>query len=157
MLHLTSCDCPGNQRVRIHRAQWMRVLAPARRLFECPNCRRRFLVRPDSTRVEQWIPLFALGLLLIGGAPAGATLWPGGGSRPLGVASTPAAPPVVREQCTRVHVVREGETLQAIADQELGDPEKWQQIRIANQQRLDAYETGLVDGMRLVIPLPCVE
>jgi hypothetical protein len=157
MLHLTSCDCPGNQRARIHRAQWMRVLAPARRLYECPHCGRLFLVRPDSSRFEQRLPLFVLGLLAVAGAAAGSTLWSSGGARPLAVAAPAEAHAAAREQCTRIHVVHEGETLQAIADMELGDPEKWQQIRIANQQRLDAYDTGLADGTRLVIPLPCIK
>jgi hypothetical protein len=157
MLHLTSCNCPGNQHTRVHRTPWMRVLAPARRFFECGHCGRRFFVRPDSTRVEQRVALLALGFLLMAVVTAGLTLWPGSGSPRLAVADMPTAQAAVHEKCSRVHVVREGETLQTIADMELGDPEKWQQIRIANQQRLDTYDTGLADGTRLVVPVRCVD
>ena len=43
MVHLRPCACPPQQMLRVHRSLWMRMLFPARVLYECSSCGGRFL------------------------------------------------------------------------------------------------------------------
>jgi nucleoid-associated protein YgaU len=68
-------------------------------------------------------------------------------------AQSPVQP--TQTSCHRVHIFKAGETFESIAEAELGDPAKWQQIRIANREWLDMSANGLEPGARLVVPVPC--
>jgi nucleoid-associated protein YgaU len=134
----------------------MRTLFPARRLFACSTCHRRFLVRPEPAEGSHRLAATVLVLGLASAASLGALAW-SWSAAPVPAATVMGAPPAARASsttCPRVHVFREGETLESIAAQELGDANRWQQIRIANRW-LDVAENGLEPGARLVVPAPC--
>jgi hypothetical protein len=156
MLRLTSCRCTDDEWKRVSRARWMRTLFPARRLFACPECHRRFLVRPDSSKGGDRLAAAVLVIGLAAAVSLGALSWFGSATQ-VSAASMAAGQPAARTAstaCQRVHIFREGETLESIAEQEFGDPSRWQQIRIANRW-LDMAENGLEPGARLVVPAPC--
>jgi hypothetical protein len=157
MVRLTACRCTGSESKRVSRAAWMRALFPQRSLFECSACQRRFLVQTgDDADKGNWpVAVVVLGVLCA--VPLGA-LWVWS-SPPVAASSVSAAaqPPLQPTQasCHRVHIFKAGETFESIADAELGDPAKWQEIRIANREWLDVSATGLEPGARLVVPVPC--
>jgi hypothetical protein len=155
MLHLTSCRCTEGEWKRFSRATWMRNLFPARRLFACSVCHRRFLVREDSTEPNR-LAAAAMALGAAGAVSLGVLSW-FWSAQQVSAENVTAGQPVLRPSsatCQRVHVFKEGETLESIAQQELGDASMWQQLRIANRW-LDTAQNGLEPGARLVVPAPC--
>jgi nucleoid-associated protein YgaU len=66
-------------------------------------------------------------------------------------------PATSQPACSRKHVLRRGETLESIANEELGTAMRWQEISAANRERLDAAGlwNGLEPGDTLLIPMPC--
>ncbi|GAB3646149.1 LysM peptidoglycan-binding domain-containing protein [Ramlibacter alkalitolerans] len=156
MLRLKSCRCSGGEWKRISRASWMRNLFPARRLFACSACHRRFLVREDATEPNDVLAKTVMTLLATAAVVLAALGWLWS-ARQAAADDLAAGRPVLRPAsatCQRVHVFKEGETLESIAQQELGDASMWQQIRIANRW-LDTAQNGLEPGARLVVPAPC--
>lgn len=159
MLRLTPCRCSESEWKRVQRSAWLRKVFPTRRLFQCSTCRRRFLVHPGASPAKR---SYALGVLVFGTActvsAAGLALWGRSSQAPpvaVPVAAAADTTQASRTSCHRVHVFKAGETLESIAQAELGDATKWQQIRIANREWLDLAENGLEPGARLTVPVPC--
>jgi nucleoid-associated protein YgaU len=92
------------------------------------------------------------------GAAAAAGLWWSDEPEAAMVVRHAAAAPVANETvCRRVHVFRDGETLETIAEKELGASWRWQEIAVLNRDRLDqALQDGLRPGTPLDVPTPCV-
>jgi len=160
MLHLTACRCMEGEWARAKRPAWMRALFPMRMLFECAACHRRFLVRPGAGEADD---AFRVAAFVVGVASAICLTclsiwWWSTDARATGpnVAATRPATRPAATSCQRVHIFKEGETFESIAEQELGDSSKWQEIRLANHW-LDMAENGLEPGARLVVPAPCAE
>jgi hypothetical protein len=112
--------------------------------------------RRRHRRALRLIAPVAIVLLLAGGLLAG-LLWTDEETQAsLGVDRAAQASAPDEAQCARVHVFRQGETLETIAEQELGAGWHWQEIAVRNRERLDsALQDGLQPGMALEIPVPC--
>ncbi len=156
------CDCTDGPRVRLDRRWWMRAMFPGRRFYRCSACRRTMLVRPaalDQAALRPWRrrlhKLIAPAIVLALTVSAGWLLESrfaserGTARQALGK-SAPGAP-----ECPRVHVYREGETLETIAEQELGAAWRAQDIAMFNREQTDErlkQGGGLVPGMAIQIP-----
>jgi hypothetical protein len=42
------CDCNPHFLRQLRRAWWMRLFLPLRRLYVCPHCGKRMLIKPDQ-------------------------------------------------------------------------------------------------------------
>jgi nucleoid-associated protein YgaU len=100
-------------------------------------------------------PALVLTVLLL---VAGSGLWWSDAPDGAPVVRQAAAAPVPEATvCRRTHVFKEGETLETIAEQELGASWRWQEIAVLNRERLDqALQDGLRPGTPLDVPTPCV-
>jgi nucleoid-associated protein YgaU len=100
----------------------------------------------------------ALIVIATAGAAAAGLWWSDAPQAPPAVQHAALVPVVASSvSCHRVHLFREGETLETIAEQELGASWRWQEIAVLNRDRLDrALQDGLRPGTPLEIPAACV-
>ncbi len=158
-----ACECVDGAQVRLDRRWWMRIFFPARRFYRCSSCRHSMLVRPGALGQEALHPIrrrlrkLIAPLVVLGLALVAAWVLESGFAFPRGPALQAQGKPMPGTgTCPRVHVYREGETLESIAEQELGAAWRAQDIAMLNREQTDERlkHNGLVPGTP--IQIPCV-
>nr|WP_236070698.1 LysM domain-containing protein [Streptomyces polyasparticus] len=69
---------------------------------------------------------------------------------PAGQAAEPAAAP--KEESARTYTVKSGDSLSAIAERELGDMGRWQELYTLNKQTIGNDPDMIQPGMKLKLP-----
>lgn len=174
----TICECGSDDYHRSHRGLWMRLLFPNRRLYRCAKCRQQVflpagVVEPhaDALAVDPVSPeanqrqrrrrslarQAAIALPVLAVAAIGLAWWADNSDTVSGGQSDHArAVPV--DGCHRVHVFKDGETLESIAASELGAEWRWVEIDTLNRDLMDRVmlqDKGLQPGMQLQLPGGC--
>ena len=150
------CACANRALTRLHRKWWMRVLFPTRGLYHCATCKRTMLIprpRRQGGRLRKALVGIAVPAALLGAVAA--AVW--FNTDPRSEDAIHAAHTLDARPCPRMHYYKEGETLEDIAQQELGASWRAQDIATFNRAKTDERlvgGAGLQPGMP--IQIPCV-